>query len=458
MQGSSLTIDGVTLSDLEVFPGGAGDRGLFQLLDRTYTRGGREILRERLALPFSQPRAILDTQEALRFLLRNAEAVGLVLESQEIGAAEHYLRSRYVPLQPFDGMRASLAARWVALRYPELLLEARQGTIGVRALVGRVLDLCRSLAAGRPPSALAGTLSALERAGREVSVILRQHREAGAPSAVLRLDAALRGPARPRIEQCVRGLYHLDALLAMAVATREHGWEFPVIVEEATGVVFQAEGLYHPLLERPVANDLCSDAGSPLMFLTGPNMAGKTTLMRAAGLAVYLAQLGMGVPARSMRLAPFSAVISGISPVDSARLGCSHFLSEVRRLRLAAEALATGERTLLLFDEIFRGTNFHDALEASYGVISAFASCGNGATIISSHAAELLPRIEGLPGVRLAHFELALVEGVPRYSYRLREGAYSGRMAMVLLGQEKLLDVLRRLPAESARREPAPGE
>jgi DNA mismatch repair protein MutS len=455
MTESRLSIDRLTLSDLEVFPSGIEERGLFQLLDRTHTRGGREILRERLAAPFSEPRAIVAVQEGLRFLQDHAEPVRMVLESPCVEAAGRYLKSRYVQLQTLKGVRSQLAARWIAWRYPDLLLEARQGTAAVRTLVGQVAALCHSLAAGGPHSVLSEVLASLERAGREVSAVLQKHGNSDTCSAVLRLDAVLRGTTRPRVAQCLQGLYHLDALVAMAESTRDLEWVFPEVIEDTPGVVLEVAGLYHPLLERPVANDLHLDAESSLMFLTGPNMAGKTTLMRAAGLAVYLAQLGMGVPARSMHIAPFSFVISGISPVDSARSGCSHFLSEVRRLRQAAEALATGKRTLLLFDEIFRGTNFHDALEASFGVVEAFARCGNGATIISSHAAELLPRIEGLAGVTFNHFDLSLVNGAPHYSYRLETGAYAGRMAMILLTQEKLLDALGRLPEASARRSPS---
>lgn len=441
-----LLIDHQTLMELEVFPAEADGTGLYQLLGRTRTPGGREALRTRLSAPFSDADSIRGAQDALRFVLTHTGACDLLLKSRELSLVERYLESRYATLPGEHGYASALRLWWTAFRYADLLREAREGTAAVRSLVRATLEFCQEARRRSAPRGLQGVIETLEASSARLGEVLGQAGPSPSGAGVLRLDTVLRREACPWIDQCLGAIYRLDAISVMAETTRARGWVFPEILDGSDEAEFSVAGLHHPLIDRPVANDVRFDVDSPLLFLTGPNMAGKTTFMKAVGLAVYLAQLGMGVPARTMRLAPFATLISGMSPMDSVRLGCSYFLSEVRRLRLAAESLASGRRALLLFDEIFRGTNFHDAIGASSAVVTAFAQCRTSATIISSHAAELVPRVQTLPGVALGHFDMKLAEGAPVYPYRLEEGAFTGQMAMVLLGQEKLLDILGQLP------------
>jgi DNA mismatch repair protein MutS len=449
-----LRVDARTLSDLEVLPDGAGGYGLLSLLDRTRTPGGKRALREILQSPWADVDSIRSAQDTLRFLRANLAWCGEVVEAEGVAGVERYLASRYACLDRLDGPWSTIGARWTALRYPTLLAEAARGVDDVGRLAEETLVWCDRLAGSGPPAALAEAGDRLRGAVGELLAVVAPARARGTAPAVLRADARLRGPLRPAVERWLAALYRWDALVGLARASDDLGWVFPEIVEGVHGVQASVSALRHPLLVGSVANDVRFEAGLPLLFLTGPNMAGKTTLMRAVGLAVYLAQLGMAVPAGGMRLAPFSTLISGIGVVDSVQAGCSHFLSEVRRLREGAEALATGERVLLLFDELLHGTNQRDALEAASAVIEAFARCPHGATIVSSHAAELLPQLERTPGVALLHFDMSVADGVPQYSYRLQPGAYSERMAMVLLREEGLLSALERLPKTGTRRGP----
>jgi hypothetical protein len=128
---------------------------------------------------------------------------------------------------------------------------------------------------------------------------------------IMRIDRTLRYDHRAAVDRIVRLVFEIDALVGMADATVQHGFVMPEAHEGLTAI--DARGLFHPFLDDPVPNDLRVDQTQRLLFLTGPNMAGKTTYLRASGIALYLAHLGMGVPARSFRFTPCDSLFTGIT-------------------------------------------------------------------------------------------------------------------------------------------------
>jgi DNA mismatch repair ATPase MutS len=165
-------------------------------------------------------------------------------------------------------------------------------------------------------------------------------------------------------------------------------------------------------------------------------MAGKTTYLKAVAVAAYLAHVGMGVPARGFRLTPLDAVFSSIAPEESLREGLSYFMAEVRRVREVASSVAHGRRVLVVFDEVFRGTNVKDALDASLMVIRGFSRIPHCRSLFSSHLVELGEDLAHEPGIRFSCFAGELREGRAVYSYRLRDGVSDQRFGLHLLEQE----------------------
>ncbi len=106
----------------------------------------------------------------------------------------------------------------------------------------------------------------------------------------------------------------------MAMAVKTFHLSFPEFVEQETPLL-DAQGLYHILLAQPVAYDLQMNPEHNFLFLTGANMAGKSTLIKSVGAAVFLAHLGMGIPAQSMRLTLFDGLLSNINVVDNIAKG-----------------------------------------------------------------------------------------------------------------------------------------
>ena len=150
----------------------------------------------------------------------------------------------------------------------------------------------------------------------------------------------------------------------------------------------------------------------------------------------------MGVPARKARLTPVDVLFTSLNPSDNLRAGLSYFLAEVKRVRAAAEVLARGERAFVLFDEVFKGTNVRDALEASAEVILGFARAKGSGFIFSSHLIELVEKLRSNPAIRFHCFDGNVVKGVATYSYELKRGVSDQRLGLFLLRQERVPELI----------------
>ena len=162
----------------------------------------------------------------------------------------------------------------------------------------------------------------------------------------------------------------------------------------------------------------------------------------------------MGVPAREFSLTPVDCLFSGINTTDNLRLGESYFFGEVRRVREITAILNEGTRSLVLFDEMFKGTNLKDASDACLAVLSGFSACAHSVFIVASHIAELAQGLEALPDAVFRYFGGEVSEGDVRFDYRIHEGVSTQRLGMLILQREGVLRQLEEL-GDSGRRHPA---
>ena len=431
----TMQIDGTTLSDLEIFGTADGSGGLFQLIDRTATSRGRAALRRRLEAPSEDCETIRRTQDAVRFLRLHPRIFPLTDPALESVAS--YVRSNIV-LRTSWPLAARVEQAWMALRYRDLLGELDVGAQNTVTLFTYVAQVSRSIATGGAPPLL---LEAAQRLQETAEMVLRARAEA---TSLLGIDRLLRGRCRERIEQALDLLGEIDALSAMADATESLGWTMPELVEADT-FSLDAEGVFHPFLSHAVPNPARLSGGQPMVFLTGPNMAGKTTYLRAVALVVLLGQVGMGVPATRARFTPVQALFTSLNPVDNLRAGLSYFLAEVMRVKAAAHLLAAGSRALILFDEVFKGTNVRDALDASAEVILGFAKARRSGLMFSSHLAELAGVLRSNPAIRFHYFDGDLVQDTPRYTYQLHDGVSDKRLGLVLLRQAGVPELIEQI-------------
>lgn len=238
----------------------------------------------------------------------------------------------------------------------------------------------------------------------------------------------------PAIRGWLAAVGEFEALSSLAGYAFEHPADpFPVFA--AKSPCFEARGLGHPLLPaaKAVGNDLSLGSESlQLLIVSGPNMAGKSTFLRAIGLNAVLAQAGAPVRAASLRMSPL-AVGASICILDSLQGGVSRFYSEIQRLKLLSD-LADGSTPLLfLLDELLSGTNSHDRLEGTRHVVTALVRRG-AVGLVTTHDLALTAIPEAMPGAASnAHFEDSMEDGRLHFDYRLKPGIVQTSNALKLM-------------------------
>ena len=235
-----------------------------------------------------------------------------------------------------------------------------------------------------------------------------------------------------------------DAWYSMAMAVKTYNLHFPSFIESEQPY-FKAEGLYHVLLQTPVAYDLVMNPEENFVFLTGANMAGKSTLIKAVGSSVFLAHIGMGVPAKTMELTLFDGLLSNINVSDNIAKGESYFFNEVQRIKNTIYMINNGKKWLVLIDELFKGTNVQDAMKCSLTVIKGLIKIHNSLFILSTHLYEIGEELKNYPNISFKYFETTVTEEQLEFSYQLKEGISNDRIGYVILKREKVVEMLEKL-------------
>jgi len=431
-----MQIDQTTLADLEVLAARDGTQGILGLLDHTRTRQGHQAFRRRLERPLTSIREIQEVQAALAFLSQSKPL--LLLNDGMLAGAERYVRSNIV-VRKRGKLGANLDEVWFRIRYREILRELIEGQAALRVLIHYVRGVV-------PVLAREGVPALLKAFGERLAALTAEIIPALQAGPVLHSDFLVRADLPDEVMEVTDILAELDALQSMALAGVTRGWTAPELVESSE-FLLEAEGAFHPFVEGGTPNPIQLDGGEPLVFLTGPNMAGKTTYLKTVALVVLLAQTGMNVPASSMRLAPVEVVLTSLNPADNLRAGISYFYAEILRVREAAEILAGGRKALVLFDEVFKGTNVKDALEASAEVIEGFAKTRRSGSIFASHLSELYETLRTNPAIRFCQFDGEIIDGSPVFAYELASGVSEKRFGLLLLRQARVPDLIAKISA-----------
>ncbi len=259
---------------------------------------------------------------------------------------------------------------------------------------------------------------------------------------VLRLEAWQRSAGRSARDWFV-ALGELEALSSLAgLAHDAPDHCFPELADEPR---YEAEGLGHPLVESAsrVTNDVLLPEAGTALLVTGSNMSGKSTLLRAMGLAAVMALAGAPVCARRFRIGEL-AVHTSIRISDSLEAGVSHFLAELRKLKAVVEATRGDRAVLFLLDEILHGTNSRERQIGARWVFRELLEHG-ALGAVSTHDMELVELPDSLAGrMQLVHFRESVQDGRMTFDYRLRRGPVTSGNAlrlMQLLGLDVPLDL-----------------
>ena len=224
-----------------------------------------------------------------------------------------------------------------------------------------------------------------------------------------------------------------EALSDIAGYAYEHPEDtFPEFTDESP--CFDAKSLAHPLLPEgsAVRNDICLGTSLRLVIISGPNMAGKSTFLRAVGVNAVLAQCGAPVRAEKLRLSPIT-VAASVCVLDSLQGGISRFYAEITRLKLITDLTAGPAPVLALLDELLQGTNSHDRRIGAEAIVRGLYNRG-AIEIVTTHDLALAQIAASLGSTATnAHFEDRLENGKLIFDYRLSPGIVQTSNALGLM-------------------------
>ena len=333
--------------------------------------------------------------------------------------------------------------------------------VGFNKVFGYYIEVTRPHLARVPPDfERRQTVSGAERfvtadlKEHEAKVLGAEERIGARESALIdRLRAGV-AAAIGRIQITAGLLAQLDVWGALADLAHHEGYTRPTVDD---GFVIELEGSRHPVVERMmpreafIPNDVLLDESGRVIVLTGPNMAGKSTLLRQIGLCVLLAQMGAFVPARRARIGVVDRLFTRVGASDNLVRGQSTFMVEMSET--SAILHGASARSLVLLDEIGRGTSTYDGVAIAWAVTEFLHSAIGCKTIFATHYHELTQLTEELAHAR--NYNVAVREvgddvvflhrlepGGADRSYGIHVGRLAGLPAPVLSRANEVLRLL----------------
>lgn len=434
--------DKQTLDDLNIL-GAPAANSVFSLFDHTFTRGGAAVLGQMFTEPMADQTEINKRSGLIRFFM------------------DH-------PLFPFNTGLFDLADQYLANIDPRTRLDhdgnslkSRLGNMLVEnnnrkfvyAGVKAVIELLQEL------QLFLNTFEIQD--GDVFGESMQQIQElldgvAGVPVDKNRqvqdlsyaeygiYDVYFRFGHRETIKRILTHIYILDVYISVGKVALAKGFTFAEAVSATDSDMLILENVHHPLLKNAVSNDFSFTRDRNVTFLTGANMAGKSTFMKSLGITVYLAHMGFPVPATFMKFAVLDGIYTTINLPDNIGTGTSHFYAEVLRVKKIAKELDESKRIFVLIDELFRGTNVKDAHEATILLTEAFAGKRDSMFVISTHiieAGEILR--QRCSAIQFIFLPTMMEKGQPVYTYKAIEGITNDRHGMLIVENEGILETLK---------------
>jgi DNA mismatch repair protein MutS len=435
-----FTTDKQTLEDLNIF-GKHGSDSVFMIFNRCATKGGATVLEEMFQYPLSDDQAINRRSGIIQYFAD--KGISFPFSAADFDAIESYLSN--------TDERSKLSAQddSVSKKLGNLIaLDAETAVIhkGITALADLLKGLYKfvrsmNLIAGHFYEAETAAIAALL-ADPSFLPIFNHEKGKLSPIMMAKYDTIFRFQDRHTIQKILQHVYYLDVYLSVARVAVEHKFVSPKALPKDRHEVI-LEGVYHPQVKNAVANSIHITPAGNVIFLTGANMAGKSTFMKSLSICLFLAHMGFPVAAAKMEFSVLDGIYTTINLPDDLGMGASHFYAEVLRVKKMANELAQGKNLFIVFDELFRGTNVKDAYEATIAIIGAFATKSNSMFVISTHiieAGEVLR--EQYDNVRFVYLPTKMEGMRPIYTYTLEEGITDDRHGMVIINNEGILDLL----------------
>ena len=439
----SLIIDKQTLDDLNIF-GKRDNDAVYAIFNRTYTRGGAGVLEQMFRYPLASLDDIRTRSSIIHFFFTHQTA--FPFQGELFDAAESYLSDTD------ERSRLSAQNNTLGRKFNQVIgadTAYQQLVKGIAAVI-EILILLQQFIDATVKDAQHSSYAPEIKAAQEILMRpqFAQLLQEKMPVKIdyekaTAYDRLLRFVHIAEVKKLLEAVYRLDVYISVAMVARQRGFIFPDPVESDLHIM-EIEGVYHPKLAKPVANDIAMLPDSNIVFLTGANMAGKSTFMKSLGIAIFLAHAGFPVPASRMRFSVCDGLLTTINLPDNLNMGYSHFYTEVLRVKKMATELENASNLFIIFDELFRGTNVKDAYEATVAITAAFASQPNCMFVVSTHIMEAAEQLAAeCPNIQFLYLPTLMDGDRPVYTHKLENGISADRHGMIIINNEGILDILR---------------
>lgn len=433
--------DKQTLNDLNI-PGRHKNNSIARLFDTVVTTGGRKLLDKLFQQPLTD--AIEINRRSSIFKYFEKQDLAFPFTAEEFGVMENYLStagSSHILSAAVNGISKKVLQIVAQDKEYERLNHEVCKTI---ALLNRFYAFANRLQDG--DAAFKDQLELIRNTYQDPKLAwLKQ--EAGINDLpfgkLVKYDYLLRTGMHEQMKALTAVIFHLDVYLAVAAVGKQKGFSYAQALPKGSNTL-SISGLYHPCVDHAIGNMVSLHQEQNVIFLTGANMAGKSTLMKSFGICVYLAHMGFPVAAAMMAFSVKDGLYTSINVPDNLDMGYSHFYAEVLRVKTVAEEVAADKDLFVIFDELFKGTNVKDAYDATLSITAAFSENSNCFFVISTHIIEVGEALKkNYSNFSFVYLPTIMEGQKPRYTYQLTEGITQDRQGMIIIENEGILDLIK---------------
>lgn len=435
--------DNTTLNDLSIFAH-EEEQSVFHYLNFTRTIGGKDSLKHLMGKPLQTLKEIMDTQELLRRIISIQHQWPQTISNGTIMVIEKFYET---PIESIPDRPTNINSFFYKIFNSQDFSLVKYSVNHFSDFAKGLNEIVRLLSQQQNPAMLQTIIDHIKHLLNKPLVqliIKRSNTQKLTDKEAQKYGYFIRHAYKNAAIELIDIYSRLDAYYSMAAACEKYNFTFPQFVETGTPEL-TATQLFHPLLPTPVSYNISLEQQQNFLFLTGANMAGKSTFIKAVGVAIFLAHIGMGVPAQKMQLSMFDGLLSNIQVEDNIVKGESYFFNEVQRIHKTLVKISDGKKWLILIDELFKGTNVQDAMKCSTTVIEGLRKMNTALFILSTHLYEIGDGLKQYPNIQFRYFETEVKDDQLLFSYQLKEGISNDRLGYLILKKEGVVDMLEKL-------------
>jgi DNA mismatch repair ATPase MutS len=424
--------DKQTRKDLNIFDSNNNDDSIFNYYNSTELTSSKVLFEDLFLYPTNDIKVLNDRKEVINFIHQNK--LKYSFDDREINFIQIYLKS------DINKWSSNYISRWKRKLFSSFeqsndIYLVRKGCDILRNQLINLKNYFNSIDLKKAPSFFHEFSVSIEIFFNDEDLNISKI------NTFEELDKHFRFTYTNKVKRILSYLNYFDIYSSLASKLNNENFSLPHYKLDIDNYI-QIDNFSHPLIQDPVKNSFEIEENKNLCFFTGANMAGKSTTLKSIALIVYLAHIGIPIPATKMSCSIFNGIFTTINIDDDINKGFSHYYSEVVRIKNVANHIKEQKNCLIIFDELFRGTNVKDAFDGSLLVMNAFSKLRNSSFLISSHIIELADKLTLNNHITFKCMETQLNNKKNKYTYKLIDGISKDRLGLKILNDEKIEEII----------------